>query len=285
MGEPALDLKRYPTIPKTGWPASAEKGQSGGALYPVESVEVLPAGIGGALGKVAKMVGSVFNAIVGHIFVNITTLVALVAYRVLCRTTVHGKKNFGLAKNTLICSNHRTMIDSYLVGHLSSWPWSFLIPHKVPIHPAAAENFFGNPIMAWFSRRWNCIPVRRGVKDFDALSVMEKALPTGQMIIFPEGGRSRTGELKEGRPGTGKLIHDTRCKVVPVYHSGMSEVLPIGAKWPRFFKRLHVYVGEPVNMDDLFELPSSKETSKKVVGRVMEAIRALEQQAQADARK
>jgi hypothetical protein len=63
----------------------------------------------------------------------------------------------------------------------------------------------------------------------------------------------------------------------------MNEVLPIGAKWPRYFKRLHVYVGEPVQMDDLFLLPSSKETSKKVVGRVMDAIRALEQRALADA--
>jgi 1-acyl-sn-glycerol-3-phosphate acyltransferase len=103
------------------------------------------------------------------------------------------------------------------------------------------------------------------------------------MLIFPEGTRSRTGELLEGRPGTGKLIHDTQCKVVPVYHSGMDTLLPIGSAWPKLFRRIEVNVGKPIDMSDLYALPSSKETSKIVIQRVMDAIAELKAESEARA--
>ena len=214
--------------------------------------------------------------------INLTSFIALFLFRIFNRTKVHNRRNFGLSKNTLICSNHRTMIDSYMVGHLSSWPWGLLLPHKLPYHPAAKENFFRNRVIGWFSWRWRCIPVRRGVKDFEALQMMTDTLPTGQMLIFPEGTRSRDGKLLEGRPGTGKLIHDTQCKVVPVYHRGMNNLLPIGRSFPTFFNRIDVYVGKPIDMSDLYALPSSKETSRVVIKRVMDALHELEAQADAD---
>ncbi len=222
------------------------------------------------------------NHLASYLVINLTSFIALFLFRVFNRTRVHGRRNFGLAKNTLICSNHRTMIDSYMVGHLSSWPSGLLVPHKLPYHPAAMENFFCNRIIGWFSSRWRCIPVRRGVKDFDALRMMTETLPTGQMLIFPEGTRSRDGKLRPGRPGTGKLIHDTGCKVVPVYHRGMHRLLPIGRSFPTFFNRVDVYVGEPLDLSDLHALPSSKETSRLVIDRVMEALHELEARADAD---
>jgi 1-acyl-sn-glycerol-3-phosphate acyltransferase len=222
------------------------------------------------------------NHLASYLVINLTSFIALFLFRVFNRTRVHGRRNFGLAKNTLLCSNHRTMIDSYMVGHLSSWPWGLLVPHKLPYHPAAKENFFRNRIIGWFSWRWRCIPVRRGVKDFEALRMMTETLPTGQMLIFPEGTRSRDGKLLPGRPGTGKLIHDTGCKVVPVYHRGMHNLLPIGRSFPTLFNRVDVYVGEPLDLSDLQALPSSKETSRLVIDRVMEALHELEARADAD---
>jgi|GEM_PF-410264 1-acyl-sn-glycerol-3-phosphate acyltransferase len=224
---------------------------------------------------ISRPVVALFNGLMSYLIINLTSLIAFVLFRVFTRTRVYGRANIGLAKNTLICANHRTMIDSYLVGHLSSWPWGWLFPHVLPYHPAAVENFFKNPILAWFSNRWRCVPVRRGIRDFGALKIMTETLPKGQMLIFPEGSRSRTGDLLPGRPGTGKLIHDSQCKVVPIYVSGMSDILPIGSRWPRFFRRLDVHVGTPVPLDDLLQQPESLETSKAIVGRVMEHIAEL----------
>lgn len=229
-----------------------------------------------------RPVAKLINGVMSYLIINLTSMVAFVLFRVFTRAHVHGRANIGVAKNTLICANHRTMIDSYLIGHLSSWPWGWIFPHVLPYHPAAVENFFKNPVLAWFSNRWRCVPVRRGIRDFAALKTMTETLPKGQMLIFPEGSRSRAGDLLPGRPGTGKLIHDSQCKVVPVYVNGMNEILPIGARWPRFFRRLDIYIGTPVPLDDLLAQEDSLETSQAIVGRVMEHIAGLK--AQCDSR-
>jgi len=233
--------------------------------------------------RAGRLLVDAVNFAATYVMINVTSAVALILFRVLNRTKIYGRWNIGVSKNTLLCSNHRTMIDSYLVGHLSTWPFGWILPRVLLYHPAAKENFFRNRIIGWFSWRWRCIPVRRGVKDFDALRVMTETLPKGQMCIFPEGTRSRTGELKEGRPGTGKLIHDTRCKVVPIYHSGMENLLPVGTVWPRIFRRLEVNIGKPIDMSDLNARPSSKETSVIVIERVMKAIAELKAESEARA--
>jgi 1-acyl-sn-glycerol-3-phosphate acyltransferase len=223
------------------------------------------------------------NFVAGYLMINVTSFVAVILFRLLNRTRIYGRWNVGVSRNTLLCSNHRTMIDSYQVGLLSSVPFGWIMPWMLPYHPAAKENFFRNRIIGWFSWRWRCIPVRRGIKDMEALRNMTAALRSGHMCIFPEGTRSRTGELKEGRPGTGKLIHDTQCKVVPIYHSGMENLLPVGTVWPRIFRRIELNVGKPIDMSDLFARPSSKETSRLVIARVMEAIAELKAQSEARA--
>ena len=222
--------------------------------------------------------GRAIENVVGYVITHATSMLAFVLFRVLNRTKVYGRNKLPKGRNVLICANHRTMIDSYLIGHLTSWPQSLIRPHLLPFHPAAEENFFRNRFIGWFSSRWKCIPVRRRARDFRALSRMVGALPKGQMIIFPEGTRSRTGELLRGRPGTGKLIRETRCTVVPCYVKGMDQVLPIGTARPRFFKKIQVVFGDPVPVDDLFDLPDNKETSQKIIDRVMEHIAELKDQ-------
>ena len=227
---------------------------------------------------VAARIRNLLNAVAGYTITNLTSMAAFVLFRILNRTKTYGRNKVGQERNTLILANHRTMIDSYMVGHLSNWPWGWILPRKLPYHPAAKENFFRNPTISWFSSRWRCIPVRRGVRDFEALAMMTKALPTGQMLIFPEGTRSRDGHLLEGRPGTGKLIHDTQCKVVPVYHRGMHNLLPIGRSLPTFFNRIDVYVGKPIDMSDLYQREEGREDYQAVSDRMIETIKQLREE-------
>lgn len=290
MAQPEMNLQELRPqpmmpLPQPAAPAVAEAQEAeeqGEVVYEAPAAQPAAPRRRSVLGSIGKTLLDGANFVATYLLINLTSFIAFFLFRVFNRTRVRNRGNLGLAKNTLICANHRTMIDSYMLGHLSSWPWGWLLPRVMPYHPAAKENFFRNRIIGWFSWRWRCIPVRRGVKDFEALRIMTETLPKGQMLIFPEGTRSRTGELLEGRPGTGKLIHDARCKVVPVYHRGMHNVLPIGVSFPKLFKRVDVYVGKPIDMSDLFALPSSKETSKLVIDRVMAALHELEAQADAD---
>ncbi len=208
-----------------------------------------------------------------YLVTNITVTLFWIFFFVLNRTTVTGRRNVGTAKNTLLLSHHQSMIDSFLVGTAVYYPKSWFNPHLLPWNPAAAENFFNTPVLAWLARNWKCIPIREGRRDMKALARMIQLLPHGVMTIFPHGGRSRDGSVGSGRAGAGLVVLSTHPRVIPVAIDGMDKVLPIGSCIPRIFKRIHVSYGPPVDYSDFLDQPRSKETAQAIVDRAMERIR------------
>jgi 1-acyl-sn-glycerol-3-phosphate acyltransferase len=86
------------------------------------------------------------------------------------------------------------------------------------------------------------IPIKRGKRDLSALAAAEEALKQGEVLaIFPEGHRSRTGGLQEGRSGAVRLAVRSGCPIVPVAIWG-TEAGWTGA-WLR--KPLHLRIGKP----------------------------------------
>src|SRR5438128_271209 len=211
--------------------------------------------------------------VTSYLVTNVTVTLFWVLFFVLNRTTIIGRRHVGQERNTLLLSNHQSMLDSFLVGLAAFYPQSWLRPHLMPWNPAAAENFYKNPILAWLADNWKCIWVREGRRDLHALHRMIQVLPRGVMTLFPEGTRSRDGAVGPGRPGTGLLILATRPRVIPVAIDGMRAVLPIGRYLPRIFKRINVSFGPPVDYTDLVAMPRTRETAQAVIDRVMAAIR------------
>ena len=202
-----------------------------------------------------------------------TATVFWVLFRVLNRTTFRGREHVDGQPNTLLLSNHQSMIDSFLVA-MVFFAGSWTRPHLLPWNPAAAENFYSNPLLAWFSRHWRCIPVREGRRDLHALHRMIGVLPKGVMTLFPEGTRTRDGSVGRGRPGVGLVILGTRPKVIPVAIDGMNEVLPIGSYRPRIGKRIYVTYGPPVDYSEFLGQPRTRDTAQAVVDRVTTAIQS-----------
>lgn len=207
--------------------------------------------------------------------VNSTITIAWILFKVFNRTKVYGIKNVPHKRNLLLVPNHITMIDSFLVGTTAFYPEVILKPWLIPWSPAAEENFFSNPFLAWISSKWKAIPVKRGRKDLEVLNKMIEVLPYGTMINFPEGTRSRTGKLGNGRPGVGKLIYDAKPTVIPVRVFGMEKVLPIGAYFPRIFKKITIVFGEPIDFSSFYPLPDEKETWLSISKKVMDSIAEL----------
>ncbi len=192
---------------------------------------------------------------------------------VLNRTRIVGRHYVGEGKNTLLLSNHQSMIDSFLVGMGAYFPQALWKPHLMPWNPAAEENFFKTPLLAWFADNWKCIPVRRGRRDFHAVHRMSQVLPNGTMVLFPEGTRSRDGSVLSGRPGVGLVALATRPRVIPVAIEGMNRALPIGKVIPRVFQRISVSYGPPIDCSEFFEMPRTRETTQLLVDKAIEAIR------------
>ncbi len=209
-----------------------------------------------------------------YLVTNVTVTLFWLLFFVLNRTTIIGRRNIGEERNTLLLSNHQSMLDSFLVGLAAFYPQSWLRPHLLPWNPAAAENFYKSPVLAWLADNWKCIWVREGRRDLHALHRMMQVLPRSVMTLFPEGTRSRDGSVGPGRPGPGLLMLATRPRVIPVAIEGMRDVLPIRHYVPRVFKRISVSFGQPVDYAEFLKMPRTRETAQAVIDRVMEAIRS-----------
>ncbi len=209
-----------------------------------------------------------------YIVTNLTVAFFWFYFFVLNKTTVIGRSNVGDHRNTILLSNHQSMIDSFLVGLAAYFPKSLVKPHLMPWNPAAVENFYKTPLLAWLADNWKCIPVRPGRRDMGVLRRMIELLPHSVMTLFPEGTRTRDGSVGGGRPGAGLIALATKARVIPVAIHGMNEVLPIGRVLPRMFRRIYVSYGPKVDYADLLDRGRCKETAQLLVDRAIEAIRS-----------
>lgn len=215
----------------------------------------------------------IYRNVSTYLVTHITVTIFWAFFRFANSMRVFGRGRVGQDRNTLLVSNHQSMIDSFLVGIFAFYPQSWLKPHLMPWNPAAVENFYKNPVLAWLADRWRCVPVKTGRRDLRALHRMIQLMPTGVMTVFPEARRTRTGDVGSGKPGAAMLILKTRPKVIPVAIDGMQDVLPIGHRIPRPFKRICVHYGEPLDYSEFLDKPVSAATAVELTERIMEKIR------------
>jgi 1-acyl-sn-glycerol-3-phosphate acyltransferase len=125
-------------------------------------------------------------------------------------------------------------------------------------------------ILQWLG--W--IPLKLGRLDRKAFDRAISLIKAGKVVvIFPEGGRSLDGRLRSAKAGLGMIVAQTGCQVVPAYLKGTFDVLPAGAKRPRFHP-VSVSFGEPLSF--LTEGHTETKAFYHEVSRVvMERIAAL----------
>lgn len=209
---------------------------------------------------------------------NITVTLGFFFFNILNRTIVAGREHVPRGPNTLMMSNHQTMIDSFIVGLSVYYPESLIRPSLIPWNPAAEENLYKTALIGWLADNWKCIPVARGRKDVSAIYKIGKALRFSPVLLFPEGTRSRSGDIRDGRGGAGLMILETNPTVVPVCIDGMDKVLPIGASLPRIFKKIYVRFGKPIDLTEFRDREKNRETAKLVMQKVMDSIRLLKEE-------
>ncbi|OHE68019.1 MAG: hypothetical protein A2413_10025 [Treponema sp. RIFOXYC1_FULL_61_9] len=101
-----------------------------------------------------------------------------------------------------------------------------------------------NPGYAYFAKLWNAIPIDRGAVDTESFRVCLSWVEEGGFLgLAPEGTRSRTGVLGQGKAGVAVLAHRAGALIWPVAHWGQENF------WSNLkkFKRtpLTVRVGKP----------------------------------------
>lgn len=117
----------------------------------------------------------------------------------------------------IIVANHSSHLDTPLIFSC------FSLHQTNRIHAVAAlDYFFSNPLLRIATHLLcNIIPINRKSADFIAIAMCKKVLEQGgNIIIYPEGTRTRTGTMGEFKPGIGILVKKTQAAVLPAYIRG-----------------------------------------------------------------
>jgi len=162
--------------------------------------------------------------------------------------------------------------------------------------PMLAAHFFPwramwFPAKAEFYKTWwlglgfmiitacHAFPVRRGERDVSAIRLIDTLLKKGDnVLLFPEGTRSKEGQLGRGKKGVGMIVHKARPKVVPVYATGFEEIFPPDRLRVCGGKKAFIVFGEAIDLQDFYDEKLSSSVAQGIVDRVMEAIGTLKSQ-------
>jgi 1-acyl-sn-glycerol-3-phosphate acyltransferase len=165
----------------------------------------------------------------------------------------------------VLAVNHLNWTDIHILGSslpLSHRPWW-----------VAKVELFGNRLAAWWLRQMQVIAIKRGKRDLAALSLSEDALRAGAaLVVFPEGHRSDTGQLQEGKSGAIRLAVRTGCPIVPIAIYGTEAGL--GGAATR--KPIRVRIGKPYHpvVDSPDHIPPDKvaELTDEMMMRIAELM-------------
>ena len=162
--------------------------------------------------------------------------------RIFLRLEVTGLERLeGLKAPYLICPNHQSFVDAFLV--CSTYPRSIL---NLTFH-VGAKLYFSTPGMQWLARSIHVVPVDANINLVRAMRAGAAGLRAGRILnIYPEGHRTFDGELHEFKLGAAILATELGLPIVPVAIDGAHKVLP------RDSSRLHlapvrISFGEPVS--------------------------------------
>jgi 1-acyl-sn-glycerol-3-phosphate acyltransferase len=126
--------------------------------------------------------------------------------------------------------------------------------------------------MQWIYNPGGVFPVRRGVADEEAFVTAHAILERGgPIVMYCEGGRSRTGDLSEKpKRGIGRLALESGAPIVPVAIHGSSRV----RNWKRgSFPRVYVQYGDPIVWDKV-DAPT-RDQQQAVADEIFTRIRTL----------
>lgn len=177
-------------------------------------------------------------------------------FKLFFRWKIYGRENIPSGGPYIICANHTSWFDPPLTG--------CTIPPNQMVHFMAKDELFHMFLLGYFIRKLGAFPVRRDTADRRsirlAMDILEK---DGVLGLFPEGTRSKTGEL--GEPFHGPA-HIALKSVKPV--------LPIAILWPpRVFQPVQVNIGTLLYFDERKKIRG--EDLEEVSGKIMTEIGKL----------
>ena len=163
---------------------------------------------------------------------HISRLIIAIGLRLFTRRRVSGRDHIPPQGPLIVVANHLSAIDPPLVDSVLDRRPAFM----------AKEELFQSRLNSWFMRSLGAFPVSKGRPGRQALRQAMQALTAGRpLVIFPEGMRSRNGQLKHALPGAALIAERSGAPILPVGISGTEKIKGLSWLWHR--PRVTVNIG------------------------------------------
>ncbi|EQB39247.1 hypothetical protein M947_07185 [Sulfurimonas hongkongensis] len=165
-------------------------------------------------------------------------------FRLYFRLEVKGRKNIPKT-SCIIAPTHQSMLDGFLIE--STLPYSIL---KNTFFLAFTQ-VFGTKLLYPIATHGQTILIDANIDLKDTMQRTATPLKMGKnLVIFPEGARTRDRKLLEFRPFFAMLSSIHNIPIVPVIIDGSFEALPSGKLFPRP-KKIKLHYLEPIYPQDM----------------------------------
>jgi 1-acyl-sn-glycerol-3-phosphate acyltransferase len=211
--------------------------------------------------------------------VNFVYRLGWTSFRVMYATYFHWRvfnpERVPVSGAVILASNHASFLDPPLVGCGLHRECTFL----------ARDTLFRYAPTRWLLTKWQAVPIDRDGGSPTGMKRILEALRRGRaVILFPEGTRTRDGQLQRVRSGVGLIAAKTDAPVVPVRVWGTFEAYGRDVKFPKP-RRVTVKYGQPLYFRELrAEVKNCskerlKEIYQQIANEIMAAIAELKPQA------
>ena len=170
-----------------------------------------------------------------------------------------------ISKPTIVVANHQSFLDL---------PLSYLLPWSMKW--VAKKDLFKIPFLGWIIYMTGHISIdresMRSAKVLDKLvEPIQKGIPG---MIFPEGTRTQTGELKDFKNGAFKLAKRYNFNILPIVLDGGHQAMPSGDWRVDYRQHFKIAVLDPIDTTDI---DSVNELKDSVHHQIEQELRSLRQ--------
>jgi 1-acyl-sn-glycerol-3-phosphate acyltransferase len=188
------------------------------------------------------------------------------------RARVDGREQFeAIPPPVILVANHSSHLDTPTILRALPLKW-----RQRTAVAAAADYFYKKRAVAnLVALIFNTVPIARrgGGVGSGAFDHVDRLIDQRwNLLIFPEGTRSREGDLGRLRSGAAVIAQQHRIPIVPIRVKGTHDAMPPGCNWPKrrngFLSRRHrieVEFGPPI-------YPGQDEDRAAVMSRVREYL-------------
>ena len=186
--------------------------------------------------------------------------------RAVFRTRIEHVERIPAVGPVILASNHASLADPPLIGGSVPRAVSFL----------ARDTLFQIPILGWYIRKLNAVPVNReGGGGAGLKAILDRLHAGSAILLFPEGTRTADGRLRPARSGIGLTVIKSGAPVIPMRLHGTFEAWGRHRRFPGP-GRFRVVVGEPLHFEALRSEAKTcgKERLKAIYQEVADTIMA-----------